>query len=582
MTKESVNTIFLTLLLLFSLTIDSANGQRRSKREKSTPAAEITTYKLEEEALTTEGMKFMMLDEPAKALPIFEKLVKKSPLEANSYYLMAQALIKLDRLDEAIENSSQAYKLGKVNRYYAQQLGELYAKRKKYTEAAAIYEELIKQDPSNLQYGIELAAIYVFSDQPGKAISTYDKLEKAIGITEEVIHQKQQLYLRQNDLDKALQEAQKLIQSEPDEVDYRIELAELLIANERAKDAIAPLEEALRLNPDEAQAHVLLADIYRRNGDLEKCNAELKLVFANPNLDADPKVRVLSGYLLMVKTQTERDEALVLAKQLVETHPSSSKACVIYGDLLVQSGKREEGRDQYRRSTRLDGSDFLVWNAILQLDQELNQPDSILVHSELALERFPTNGMFWFYNGSANLYKKNYKKAVAGLEESKNLSLDNINLVRFINANLGDAYNALGDHVKSDQSYDLVLKEDPDNDHVLNNYSYFLSLRKEKLDQALQMSERLVQRNTDNSTYLDTYAWVLYIRKDYKKARQFLEKAIATNQNVSGTIIEHYGDVLFQLGEKTKAVEQWKKAKKIGETTETIDKKIATGILHEQ
>jgi tetratricopeptide (TPR) repeat protein len=581
MTKESANTIIL-LVLLFSATIDSAKGQRRSKKEKNAPVEAVTTYKLEEEALTTEGMKFMMLDEPAKALPIFERLVKKSPLEANGYYLLAQALIKLERLDEASENSAQAYKFDKTNRYYAQQLGELYAKRKKYAEAAAIYEDLSKQDPSNLQYGIELAAIYVFSDQPGKAIETYDRLEKSIGITEEVIHQKQQLYLRQNKLDKALEEADKLIKSEPGEVDYRIELAELLIANERAKDAIAPLEEALRLNPDEAQAHVLLADIYRRNGDLEKCNAELKLVFANPNLDADPKVRVLSGYLRLIKTQAERNEALVLASQLVSTHPSSSKGCVIYADLLVQSEKKAEARDMYRRATRLDGSDFLVWNAVLQLDQELNQVDSILVHSELALEAFPTNGMFWFYNGSANLYKKNYKKAVAGLEESKNLSSDNINLVRFINANLGDAYNALGDHAKSDQSYDLVLKEDPDNDHVLNNYSYFLSLRKEKLDQALQMSERLVQRNTDNSTYLDTYAWVLYIRKDYQKARQFLEKAITANQNVSGTIVEHYGDVLFQLGEKTKAMEQWKKAKKIGETTETIDKKIATGILHEQ
>jgi tetratricopeptide (TPR) repeat protein len=582
MTKESANTITLILLALFFTTIGSANGQRRSKKEKSTPETAITTYKLEEEALTAEGMKFMMLDEPAKALPIFEKLVKKSPLEANSYFLLAKALIKLERFDEASENASQAYKLNKSNRYYAQQLGELYAKRKKYAEAAAVYEDLVKEDPSNLQYGIELAAIYVFSDQPGKAINAYDRLEKSIGITEEVIHQKQQLYLRLNELEKALQEAQKLIQAEPDEVDYRIELAELLIANDRANDAIKPLEEALRLNPDEAQAHVLLADIYRRSGELEKCNAELKLVFANSNLEADPKVRVLSGYLMMIKTQKERDEALMLAKQLVETHPSSARACVIYGDLLVQTGKKGEGRDQYARATRLDGADFQVWSAVLQLDQELNQLDSILVHSELALERFPTNGIFWFYNGSANLYKKNYKKAVAGLEESKNLIQDNVNLIRFVNANLGDAYNGLGDHAKSDQSYDLVLKEDPDNDHVLNNYSYFLSLRKEKLDLALQMSERLVQRNADNSTYLDTYAWVLYIRKDYKKARLYLEKAISSTQKVSGTIIEHYGDVLFQLGEKNKAVEQWKKAKQIGETTETIDKKIATGILHEQ
>ncbi|MNL47140.1 Tetratricopeptide repeat protein [compost metagenome] len=126
------------------------------------------------------------------------------------------------------------------------------------------------------------------------------------------------------------------------------------------------------------------------------------------------------------------------------------------------------------------------------------------------------------------------------------------------------------------------MKADPDNDHVLNNYSYFLSLRKEKLDLALKMSEKLVQQHQNNPTYLDTYAWVLYIRKDYKKAKEFLEKAMLDSSGVSGTIVEHYGDVLFKLGERDNAVAQWKKAKRMGETTELLDKKIATGALHEQ
>jgi predicted negative regulator of RcsB-dependent stress response len=60
-----------------------------------------------------------------------------------------------------------------------------------------------------------------------------------------------------------------------------------------------------------------------------------------------------------------------------------------------------------------------------------------------------------------------------------------------------------------------------------------------------------------------------------------LEKAIESGKNVSGTIVEHYGDVLYQLGEREKAVEQWKKAKSMGENSQQIDKKIATGQLIE-
>ena len=97
----------------------------------------------------------------------------------------------------------------------------------------------------------------------------------------------------------------------------------------------------------------------------------------------------------------------------------------------------------------------------------------------------------------------------------------------------------------------------------------------EKLERAAQMAEILVQKHPDNGTYLDTYAWVLYVQKDYKKARVYLERAVEVNKTKSGTIVEHYGDVLYQLGEKDKAVEQWKKAKIVGATSTFIDKKIA-------
>lgn len=580
MQKELIK---ISLLISLFLVSDAAFAQRRSKEKPSSSveAAAKEEMKLINESLAAEGMKFMMRDEPSKALPVFQKLVEVAPSEAAGHYMVATALIDLNKADEAMDASKKAYELDKSNIFYAQQLAELYAKKRKYKEAAAIYETLVAKNPENIQYGVELAAIYVFDDQPQKAIATYDALEKSMGVTEEITRQKQQLYLRQNKLDKALEESKKLIASEPSEVSYRVEYAEILIANDRIAEAIPPLEEALKLNPDEAQAHVLLADIYRRKGDVERCNQELKLVFANRNLELEPKVRVLTGYLKMLKTPEEMDEATQLAKQLVETHPRAAKPRVIYADMLMRSGKKAEARDMYATATALDGSVYEIWGAVLQLDGELNQVDSMLIHSEKALELFPNQGMLWYSNGTAHLMKKDYKRAISSLEESLKLVSEKP-MLPFIYAQLGDAYNGTGDYAKSDSYYDMSLKENPDNDHVLNNYSYFLSLRKEKLDLALKMSSKLVEMHGDNPTYLDTHAWVLYIMKDYKKAKSYLEKAMKDPAAVSGTIVEHYGDVLFKLGDKANALAQWKKAKAMGETTELLDKKIATETLHEQ
>jgi len=569
------------LIALLTLGGLPAEAQRKAKaREAQAPGTVIRGV---EESVFTEGMKFMIMDEPAKAVPQFEKVIQLHPENAAAYFALAQALNRQGKTEAALPHALKAQQLdGGNNKYYVLQLAELYVKQKRYADAERLYEDLIRKSPDNIEYGVELAAIYLFDEKPDKALEVYDKVEKATGLNEEIIRQKQRIYLKQNKVEKAIEEAEKLVASEPGETDYLLEGAELLIANERLPQAMSWLDRALKINSELPQAHVMRADLYRRQGNLEKCSQELNLVFSNPNLEADVKARILASYLGMIgNNEKARQDATRLAQELAKAHPKDAKSQVIYADLLIQQGNKAGARDHYARAARLDKSVYEVWGALLQLDGELNQVDSVLAHSEQALEVFPNQGLFWYSNGSAKLAKRDYQGSVESLEEARRLSSNNAELVKYINAQLGDAYNGLGDNARSDEAYELVLKEDPTNDHVLNNYSYFLSLRKEKLPKALQMAERLVNRHQNNATYLDTYAWVLYVMKDYTKARTFLDKALKDEQNVSGTILEHYGDVLYQLGENDKAVEQWKKAKQKGETSDRLDKKIATGKMYE-
>jgi tetratricopeptide (TPR) repeat protein len=553
----------------------------RPKSKAETPEAPLSKY--EEETLFTEGMRFVMTDEPTKAIAQFEKLLQKNPANAAAQFAMASALLKSGKLPEALPFATKAYTLDRANKYYALQLAEVYVKQKRYPEAETLYEEIIKKSAENSEYGVELAAIYLFDDKPDKALDAYNRVERALGLNEEISRQKQRIYLKQNKVDLAVAEAEKLIDNEPGDPDFLIEGAELLIANDRPEQAIGWLQQALVLNPDLAQAHVLLADVYRKQGNLEKVSQELKLVLANPNLEADLKARILANYAgIAGEDPNAKQDALTLAQDLAKNNPRDARSQQMLAELMLQADKKTEARDAFARAARLDGASFEVWGTLLQLDADLNQGDSLLAHSAKALELFPTQGMFWYYNGTAHLTKRNYQQATDALEESRSLSVSNAELSKYINAQLGDAYNGAGDHAKSDEAYELALKLDPYNDHVLNNYSYFLSLRKQNLPRALQLSQKLIERNPTNATFLDTYAWVLYVTKDYAKARQYLEKAVQTDPTgVSATIIEHYGDALFQLGERDKALEQWQRARAKSGPSEQLDKKIATKTIHE-
>ncbi|MEZ0541727.1 tetratricopeptide repeat protein [Fibrella arboris] len=536
-----------------------------------------------EETEFTDAFRFLLVDEPTKAITALEKMVAKNPANSAAQYALATAMVKAGKTTEALPYALKAYQLDKDNAYYLLQVAELYVKQKRYSDAEELYEKLLAKGTETIEYGVELAAIYLFDDKPDKALATYDRVEKAMGLNEEITRQKQRIYLKQNKVDKAIEEAEKLIAAEPADPEFLVEGAELLLANDRVPLAMSWLERALKLNPDNPQANMMLADIYRRQGNLDKSNQAIQKVFANPNLEAGLKARILSNYVGTTgDSPTAKQDALKMAQELTRQNPNDAKAQVMMADLLVQQGQKAEARDAYVHAARLDPSIYEVWGAIVQLDGELNQVDSVLVHTEKALEVFPNQGLLWYSNGSANLFKRRYQEAVDALEESRKLLAANEKIQPEINGWLGDAYNGLRDYPHSDEAYEAALKADPANDRVLNNYSYFLSLRNENLSKAKTMSNKLVELHPTNATYLDTHAWVLYVSKDYAGAKKFLEKAIQSDSgHISGTILEHYGDVLFQLGDKAKAIEQWKLARQKGGASDKLDQKIAGGKLYE-
>ena len=555
---------------------------QKNKKEKDDDG-QLSQKEIEAEATFIEGMKSFIAENYTDASKFFKTCIEKNANNAGALYMLAKSSWASGDLAGTVPNLEKAVKIDESNKYYQTFLAEVYTKQKRYKDAADIYQKLSKEFPRDIDNYLSLSNIYLLQEKYTEAVEVYDKIERTIGVSEEITHQKQLIYLKQNKVDKALEEGGRLMNSEPLEPEYILQQAQILISNERPDQAVSLLEKAIKANPDLAEAHILLAEVYRKQNNLKKCNEELTIAFANKNLAADVKVKILSSYLLMMQNDNSPetlDNLSNLTQQLQKQSPDNAKNLIILGDLYRRKENFEESRKNYVAATKYDKSVFEVWVAILEMDNKLNQMDSLVKHSEEAIEYFPEQTFLWYNNGVGHYLKKDFNKSVAALEEARNLAADNKEMLLHINSLLGDAYNENKEYKKSDDAFEAVLKQDPINEHVLNNYSYFLSLRKQNLSRALELSTILVDRYKDSPSYLDTHAWVLYVNKDYKKAKEFLEKALSISEN-NGTIIEHYGDVLFQLGEKEKALEQWKKAKTKGETSTLLDKKIQQGILIE-
>lgn len=546
-----------------------ANAQGDSKKV-------VPKEVLEAETGLIEGMKYYNAEEYKKAAGVFKQVINKKVAEPGILFMLAKSYEKLNDVPEAIVHAEKAADKSD-NKFYQQFLAELYTKQTKYKEAANIYQKLIRKYPSEIENYFDLSEVYLMQEKYGDAVKVYDSIEKEIGVNEEISRQKQLIYLQQNKVDEAIKEGNKLMVAEPMESDFVIQQAQMLLANERYKEAQKMLSEVLETSPNFAEGHVLLAEVYRLQGDLDKSSEELKSAFSNDDLSPDIKAKILSSYVLTINknSSTENiDNVIGLTNQLIEQSPDNAKAYVILGDMLKQKGDYAAARNAYVKSVDYDKSIFEVWMSIIELDNQLQDNKALVEHTALATEYFPNQAVFWYYNGFGNYAIKDFEEAEYALDEAKSLAFSNKELLANVNALLGDVFNAQKAYKKSDAAYEAAIKSNPNNEQALNNYSYFSSLRGANLERAKVFSQQLIEKHPENATYLDTHAWVLYQQGDYENAKKYLKKAV-NQPNASGTVIEHYGDTLFKLGDKAEALVQWQKAKAKGGTSPQIDAKIA-------
>ncbi len=562
-------------IIIFSLLLLAGPGADAQKKNK--PVDKKT--RLEAEFYFTEGEKFFILEDYAKALVLFRKSAESDPNNATAHFKMAQVYRIMGDQVNALSEISEAIEINPQNKYFHALQAEIYTDINEYDRAAAVYEHMINNMERTDEYLFELAAIYLYQQKYDKAIETYDRIEKSYGISEEICTQRQMIYLQQNQLDKAIAEGEKLIDNFPENDQFAVRQVELLLNNGMEEKAEIRIAELIEEFPQSARLRLILSDMQRKSGDVELAEESLREAFMNPQMDIDTKVQQLAEYRTLLSEDELRDRALPLADILTEVHPSSALAFAVKGDLYQALGERVESRNAYLKSLEFDQSNLSVWQNVLQMLLESNKIDSVLLLSDEALEIFPNQGMIYYFNGTANLQKQNYDEAIYALEQGKRLSSSNLGLVSVFNSMLGDAYNGAGNYEKSDRSYEAALDFDPDNLLVLNNYSYFLALRNEKLDKAEEMSGRAVKGDPGNVTFLDTYAWVLFTREKYKEAAKVIEEAISLG-NVSAIHYEHYGDILYKLGKVDEAVEQWKKAREMNPDAPLIDKKIAERTLN--
>ena len=257
------------------------------------------------------------------------------------------------------------------------------------------------------------------------------------------------------------------------------------------------------------------------------------------------------------------------------TAPEEVDLKLMYGSLLQMQGKLEEAKFQYQLVTEMEPGNAGAWQSLLNLALKGEDIPEVIRICTACMELFPNSPEYYFYLGIAYYQQEKYQEALdtyyAGVAI---IPQENLGLKSDFYGQIGDIYYQMDRLPDAYKAYDEALKYNDKNVVVLNNYSYFLSLEKRDLKKAERMSGLCIKLEPDNATYLDTYAWIFFVQGNYTLAKIYIESALEKDTTNSAELVDHYGDILFMCGEKEKAVEQWKRAKELGKSTEVLDQKI--------
>ena len=514
----------------------------------------------------------------AEALNLFQHCHALDSTNANVLSELSGFYNVLQEKSKAIYYLQKTVEIDPNNYYYNMMLASLSSELDQKDEAIDIYNKMLTAHPDKIDIFMALAEAYNNKGELEKAIGVLDELEQNVGVREAITLNKFRLYSMLNQKDKAFEEIETIIKKIPDNLGYILLLGDLYMQDDQLDKSLEQLEKVEAIDPDYPALVISMVNYYEKSGKPDLALEEINRALVSPMLEIDVKLQLLTRYITMLQSnETDTKIANPLFSTLFDQHPHNAQLNLLYGSLLMVQKNEAEAMEQFEIYAKAEPTNPAGWEQMLRIALP-DSLDKVVEVTQEALKHIPNAYQFYFYLGGAKYQQEKYAEALAVFEKGlEAMGDENPPVKSDFYAQVGDLNYHLGNREVAFENYEKALKLNPQNLGVLNNYSYYLSLKDESLDKAERMSGITVKAEPTNATFLDTYGWVLFRQGAYTMARIYIENAVKYSEdNPSAEVLEHYGNVLYKIGEEKKALEQWKKAKELGSDSKTLDKKIKT------
>jgi len=513
-----------------------------------------------------EAVRLKEIGKMDEAFEMYSHCLDIHPESAATLYELAKFYMYMGQLQRGEECLRKAMNTEPGNYWYKETLAAYYQSKGENAKAIDVIEQMALQSPSRLEPLMALVDMYNRTQDYEKMIHALNRLEKLDGKSEQLSMEKFRAYQAMDSTERAFEEMKSLAEEYPYDLRYLTVLGDLYMREGQMDEAYEVFRQVLAKDSTYVYGKLSLATYYEQTGQDSLCRELLDSLLLEKRVGSNDKLFIMRQVIHRSEVG-DKDSIRVagLFQAMLKQEQENADVAMLAAQYLLSKRMNEEVKPVLWKVLEIDPENKPARLQLLSFAISKEDLDEVIKICAPAVEYMPESLEFYYYWGLAHYQKDQEDEAMEvfekgvrqiGPDSDKNIASDFYSI-------LGDLYHAKKLTREAYAAYDSALVYNPGNVGVLNNYAYYLSLEKEQLDKAEEMSYRTVKAEPTNDTYLDTYAWILFEKGKYAEARIYIDQAIQNGGDKSSVVVEHCGDIYYLSGEHEKAVEYWMQAEKL-------------------
>ncbi|XP_044149245.1 tetratricopeptide repeat protein 21A [Bufo gargarizans] len=298
------------------------------------------------------GDAYMNIQEPEKALEVFDQAQRKKPSDATLAKRVGLSLVKTHQYKKAINYYEAALKMSPEGFLYSD-LAELFLKLKNYNKAESLLQRALDHGPvSDLPSMVNDVKFLMLLGQTYKSFKkelVVETLGKALDIQTRIL---KRVPLEQPDMNTRQQQVTSKI---------CVQLADYYLEEKDYPNALKFYKEAVLYSDTDNKVLLKLTHLFLIMDDLNSCEVQCKDLLQDPRYK-DEATMVMADIMFQ---KQEYEKAIEYFQQVLEKTPDNFTVLSKFIDLLRRSGKLSEAQaffdlalEQSSRTTLEPGYNF--------------------------------------------------------------------------------------------------------------------------------------------------------------------------------------------------------------------------------